>query len=322
MNMHRRQFAALASACGVSLLLPGMARSAQVTKMIVGFAPGGTADMMARAIAEAMRSSGYTVIVENRPGAGGRIATEALLAAPADGNTLLLTPSTNLTLFPHVYANTRYSLDDVVPVGDVSEVQFGLAVASRGPRNLQEFLQRAKSDRRNSMYGTPGAGSVMDLLGAMLARQSKVPLISVPYKGGAAALTDVVGGSVPAVLSAVPNLMPMYKAGKLRILAVTSEEPLPAFPDVPTFKSAGFPGLTASEYMCVVARRGVPAPVLEKLTAAVAAAGKAPQTLALMRRLGFEPAITTTPDALTKRLAADSARWQAEVRQTGFRPNQ
>src|SRR5690349_7749422 len=129
MNINRRDFCTLLPAAGLSVPLSAVA-SAQNVRMIVGFAPGGTADSVARAVADAMRAQGYTVVVDNRPGAGGRIGTEALMTAPADGQTLMMAPSTNLTLFPHVHANFRYKLSDFALIASAAEVQFGLAVAS------------------------------------------------------------------------------------------------------------------------------------------------------------------------------------------------
>jgi tripartite-type tricarboxylate transporter receptor subunit TctC len=288
--------------------------------MVVGFAAGGTADSLARAVAEAMRPHGYNVVVDNRPGAAGRIGTETLMAAPTDGLTLMMAPSTNLTLFPHVYANLRYRLSDFALIASAAEVVFGLAVPISGPKTLGEFLDRARADPLMGYYGTPGAGSVMQLLGDLLGKRANVRLNSVPYKGGAAALNDVVGGVVPAAITAVPNLLQMHRSGKLRILAVTSNERLPALPEVPTFKAAGFPDLTSTEYMCIVAKRGIPSAAMTSLAAAVAAATGAPATQATMERIGFQTSAPTTSAALTQRLVSDSARWEAAVRETGFKP--
>jgi tripartite-type tricarboxylate transporter receptor subunit TctC len=320
MLITRRRFGSLFPAAAVVASAPARPAAGQPLKLIVGFAPGGTADVVARALAEGMRGSGINVVVDNRPGASGRIGTEAFMMASADGDTLLMTPSTNLTLFPHIYSNLRYKLGNLAIIGAPANVEFGLAVNSQdGPKTLTEFLDRAKRDSTSASYGTPGAGSVMQLLGDLLAKHAKVPLVSVPYKGGAAALNDVIGGSLGAALTALPNLLPMHKNGKLRILAVTSEERLAALPEVPTFKSIGFPQLTASEYMCVVAKREVPAPVLAHLEAAVAAAAKAPATVAVMERLGFQPSPVVDQAVLARKLASDSARWQVAVRETGFK---
>ena len=320
--IRRRQFNALLSTTGLSLASMGSARAqtGAPVRMLVGFAPGGTADVIARAIAEGLRPSGINCVVDNRPGAGGRLATDALLAAPADGSTVMLAPSTNLSLFPAVYPNLRYKPSDLAYLGIAAEVQFGLAVHhDSGPKTLAEFLERARKDPKNAFYGTPGAGSVMQLLGDLLGRRAKAPLASVPYKGGSAAVNEVVGGSLPAVLTALPNLMPMHKAGKLRILAVSADRTLPPLSDVPTFAAAGFADLTASEYMCLVARKGVPPAFVEKMNAALAVAVKTPTVATVMERLGFQQAAPTSPDAMAKRVATDATRWQVAVKETGFK---
>ncbi len=323
MTIQRRDFARLLATSGLlwTVASRAQAQSTGAIRMLVGFVPGGTADAIARALAEGMRASGLNCIVDNKPGAGGRLAMDALLAAPADGSTLMLAPSTNLTLIPHANTNVRYGLGDLACVGVAADVQFGLAVNhDTGPRTLDEFLDRARKDPKDGFFGTPGAGTVMQLLGDVLARRSKAPLSSVPYKGGAAAVNDVLGGSLPAVVVAIPALLPMHKAGKLRILAVSSEKPLPSLPDVPTFESAGYPDLTASEYMCVVARKGVPQATIDRWNAALAAAVKALAVVSVMDRLGFQPSAPFSPDAMAKKLAADSARWLVAVKETGFKP--
>jgi tripartite-type tricarboxylate transporter receptor subunit TctC len=323
MRLHRREFVRLVTALGLPMAAAGGARAqaGASLRLLVGFVPGGTVDVIARALAEGLRASGVNCVVDNRPGASGRLATEALLAAPADGGTLMLTPSTNLTLFPHAHAGLRYSLADFAFVGIAADVQFGLAVHHEtGPRTLEEFLERARKDPKAGFFGTPGAGSVMQLLGDVLARRAKVPLTSVPYKGGAAAVNDVVGGTLPAVIGALPALMPMHRARRLRILAVTAEKPLASVPEATTFEAAGFPDLTASEYMCLVSRKGVAPATVDRWNGLLAAAVKAPPVAAAMDRLGFQPSGPVSPDAMARKVAADSARWEVAVRETGFKP--
>jgi len=322
MNTTRRHTAALLGMGLAAAAAPAWLRAQadKTLKMLVGFAPGGAADVVARAIAEGMRGAGYTSIVDNRAGAGGRLATEALLAAPADGATLLFTPSTNLTLYPHVYARLRYEMADFAPIGTACEFGFGLAVGANSPaRTLADFLNQARQDPKLGAYGTAGAGTVMHFLGVMLARQANVPLIHVPYKGGSAALTDVVGGAVPALITTLPNLLPMHKAGKLRLLAVSSANPITEIPEVPTFKAAGYPELTASEYFCLFARRGTPPEVLSRLSVALTAAIASPSTKAVLEKLLFEPR-TTAPKALASRLEADLERWGKTVKASGYTP--
>ena len=268
--IRRRDFSAWLPVSGLSLAGARSvnAQTANPLRMLVGFVPGGTVDVIARSVSEGLRPFGFNSLVDNRPGASGRLATTALLAAPPDGATVMMTPSTNLTLFPSVHANLRFRHEDFAYLGIAAEVQFGLAVPSDGgARTLAEFLERARKDPKAGQFGVPGSGSVMELLGNLLERLAKVQLQSVPYKGGVAAINDALGGVLPAVITALPNLVPMHKSGKLRILAVTSDRPHPALPEVPTFASAGFPDLTASEYLCLVARKGVSVAFVDKMNA-------------------------------------------------------
>ena len=292
-------------------------------KVVVGYAPGGAADNVARAVGEGLRESGYTVIVENKAGAGGRLAAESLLSAPADGTTLLFAPLSNLTIYPHIYRALRYDpLKDFVSVASASGMSFAFAVGSASPaKTLQEYLALARKDPALATYGTPGAGTPMHFLGVMLGRQAKLPLTHVPYKGGSAALTDVVGGQLPAIITTLPNLLPMHRAGKLRILAISNPEPIAALPGVPTFKAAGFPDLTMSEVFGFFARTGTPAPVVAQLNAAIGTAVKSPAVVAALQKIEFEPRVMS-PDALDKQVRAEHGTWGQIVKSTGYTPEE
>ena len=321
MKIRRRHFARLLGGTALTAFSPLtlFAQGGKTLKVMVGYAPGGAADVVARAVGEGLRTSGYTVIVENKAGASGRLAIESMLTAPADGSVLLMAPVSNLSIYPHIYRALRYDpFKDLVPVASASSMSFGLAVGASSPaKTLQEFLARAKKDPAMGAYGTPGAGTPMHFLGAMLARQSQTPLTHVPYKGGSAALTDAIGGSLPAVVTTLPNLLPMHRAGKLRILAITNPEPQPALADVPTFKSAGFPELTMAERFGFFSRSGLAAPVLAQLNADISAAVKSPAVVAALQKVEFEPSVMTA-EGLDKYVRNDYARWGQIVKTTGY----
>lgn len=322
MRMNRRQCVAAFGTGALSLALPGILRAQadQTLRILVGFAPGGAADSVARIVGDGLRSAGRTAVVDNKAGAGGRVAIDTLLNAPADGKTLLCTPSGNLTLFPHVYRKLRYTLNDLAPVASVSEFAFGLAVNSASPaRSLKEFLARAKADPKDAAYGTPGAGTLMHFLGVMLSKRSDVPLTHIPYKGGAAALTDLLGGQVPAIITTVPHLLPMHRTGKVRIIAVSSPAPIAVLPDVPTFKAAGFPDLTAAEYFAFMARAGTPPAIVQQLSAAISAAVKSPEVSATLHKNDFDPRVITQ-DELAARLKAEHERWAQIVKDSAYTP--
>lgn len=322
MTMNRRQLVATLGLGAASLAYPMLApaQPSKTLKILVGFAAGGAADVVARAIGDGLRSSGYTAIIDNKVGAGGRLAADALLAAPADGTTLMFTPSTNLTLYPHIYTNLRYEIKSFAAIGTACEFDFGLAVGP-GSRatTLKEFLAQAKADAKLGAFGTPGAGTIMHFIGEQLAKQSGVPLLQVPYKGGAAALTDVIGGQVPSVITTLPNLIPMHKAGKVRILAMSGATTATDLPDVPTFKSAGFPELTVAEYFALFARQGTPRDVQAHLAAALNAAIATPTVKAALEKLNYQP-MSMTPDALVARLTSDLERWRGVVKASGYTP--
>lgn len=325
MKLTRRRIAALfgAAALALGVHAPLAAQDSKTLKILVGYAPGGAADTVARAVGEGLRGSGYTVVVENKAGAGGRLAIEALLALPRDGSTLLIAPLSNLTIYPHIYRALKYDpLKDLVSVGTASGMSFGIAVGVQSPaKTLQEYLALVRKDSTQGAYGTPGAGTPMHFLGAMLGREAKATFTHVPYKGGSAALTDAIGGTLPAVITTTPNLLPMHRAGKLRILAVSSPEPTPALPGVPTFKSAGFPDLTMSEVFGYFAAAGTPASVVAELNAAISAAVKSPAVAAAMNKIDFEPRVMT-PAALDKQLRAEFESWAKVVKATGYTPEE
>lgn len=324
MDMQRRRLLCAAAAGFGALACTAYparrARADTPIRMLVGFAPGGGADVAARALAEALRTAGYAVIVENKAGAGGRIATDALLAAPSDGSTLLFTPSTNLTLYPHIYRKLRYSLQDFSPLGTACEFDFGFAVGASSPaRTLAEFLAMARSDPRMAAYGTPGAGTIMHFQGAMLSKASGVPLTHVPYKGGSLALTDAMGGVLPLLVTTLPYLIPMHKSGKIRILATTGKSASPELPDVSTFGAQGFPELTMAEYFMVLGRSGLDTSRGAALGQALAAATQAPTFRQTMERLYFTPS-ASAPQVLAQRLRQDDAFWATQVRNSGYTP--
>lgn len=318
MQVRRRQvLGALGAAVCFSAMPIRQLQANPPQRLLVGFAPGGAADLVARALAEAMRGSGYTTIVENKPGAGGRIAVDALLA---DGSSMLFTPSTNLTLYPHLYKDLRYTSADFQPLGTASQFDFAFAVGADSPaKTLQQFLELAKKDPRMALFGTPGAGTVMHFLGLMLANASKVPLTPIPYKGGSSALADTVGGILPALITTLPNLIPMHNAGKIRILATTGSAPSPALRDVPTFATVGYPSLTVSEYFTLLGNKRLRDDRARALIAAVADAVRSSAFEKVMHQQFYEPRFTASA-ALEKQLEREYAFWGRVVKDSGYSP--
>lgn len=322
MIIDRRACMGALGAFGLSAFLPARAQG-KALRILVGYAPGGAADLVARAVGEGLRDAGYTVLVENRPGAAGRLATDALLAAPTDGQTLMFAPQGNLTLYPHLYKSVKFDpLKDVAGVGTATTMGFALAVGAQSPaRTLQAFLELAKKQPTMASFGTPGAGTAMHFLGTMLAREAQVPLTHVPYKGGAAAVTDAIGGNLPAVITTTPNLLPMHRSGRLRILAVSDANPHPALPDVPTLRSLGFTDLSLSETFALFVRAGTPAPLVSQLNQALAAALASPKVLTVLEKAEFTP-LSTTATELDKRIQTEHAAWGRIVKAVGYTPEE
>ncbi|MEY2685418.1 MAG: hypothetical protein RJA09_2562 [Pseudomonadota bacterium] len=319
MPLSRRHFTAWAGAVALSALAPLAHAQSKTVKLLVGYAPGGAADLVARAVGEALRDSGYTVVVENKPGASGRLATDALLAAPADGATLLFAPLGNLTLYPHLFKSVKFDpLKDFAPVGIASTMGFALAVPANSPaQTLQEFLKLAAADNRLASFGTPGAGTAMHFLGTMLGKQAGVNLIHVPYKGGGAAVTDAVGGVLPAVITTTPNLLPMHRSGKLRILAVTDAAVPAGLTGVSTFQAAGYASLGLTESFALLAKAGTAPSTVTELNRALNGAVQTGKVRAVLEKADFVLE-SVTPDVLAKRIEQGHATWGAAVKASGY----
>lgn len=323
MSMNRRQALGFAPvAAWVAAAMPVRAQAGRTVKLLVGYPPGGAVDVVARELAESMRQQGVTVVVDNRTGAAGRLATEQMLAAPADGNTLVCMPGGNVTIFPHVYRNLRHDpMKDLVALGAVCEFDFGLGVGPATPaRTLKEFVDWAKANPGKASYGTPGGGTAMHFMGVMFSRAAGFEFTHVPYRGGAAAIVDVIGSTVPALATTLPNLVQPHRQGKVRILAFTGEQRLARLPEVPTFKELGFPGLVITESFGVFGSARLPAAVQAELHGAIRKAASDARVAAALQKQEFEP-LSLSQDDYAARLKADHARWGPVIQATGYTIN-
>jgi tripartite-type tricarboxylate transporter receptor subunit TctC len=321
MPLLRRHFTAWAGAAAFTALAPLAHAQPKTVKLLVGYAPGGAADLVARAVGEALRDSGYTVVVENKPGASGRLATDALLAAPADGATLLFAPLGNLTLYPHLFKSVKFDpLKDLAPIGVASTMGFALAVPANSPAtSLQAFLKLASSNAALASFGTPGAGTAMHFLGTMLGKQAGVNLTHVPYRGGSAAVTDAVGGTLPAVITTTPNLLPMHRSGKLRILAVSDAVVPAGLTGASTFKDAGFADLTIAESFALFAKAGTAAAVVAQFNQALNTALQSPKLKSVLDKAEFS-ARPWSSDELARHIQAEHGVWGRVVKASGYTP--
>lgn len=256
------------------------AQSQSIVKIVNGFPPGGVVDLVARRIGEAMPGQGFSanVIVDNKVGAAGRIACSIVKSAPADGSTLLLSPDTVLSLYPFVYTKLDYDpFKDFVPVSIGALTTDALAVGPMVPENVQnlkDFLNWAKINKAQASYGTPGTGSPLHLLGALLASESNVPLNHVPYRGAAPGIADLLGGQIAAMIAPTGNFLSGARAGKLRILATSSLKRSPFTPEVPTFVeqkyAADYPA--SEQWFGFFAPAGISSATLNQTNAAISRA--------------------------------------------------
>jgi len=290
-------------------------------RIIVGFAPGGTADLMARLVADKMKDTlGQTVIVENRPGAAGRIAADLVKAAPPDGSVIMVMPIGPMAVVPHTY-KTPLSYDPLkdfaaVGIGSTFDFAIGAGPAS-GAKTWSEYVAWVKANPGKASYATSGAGSLPHFYGVMLGRAIGVDMVHVPYKGSGAYVSDLTGGQVPVAIDTVADLSENHKAGKIRLLATSGRKRSDAVPDVPTFDELGVKGMEASGWFGFFAPARTPPAIVALINRHLNMALTSPDVVSKMRSVGMEPA-TSTPEEFARRLADDYAKWGPIVKASGF----
>jgi len=287
--------------------------------LVVPQAAGGTNDIVGRLvgqkIGELMNAS---VVVDNRPGAGGNIGTQLVAKGPKDGHTLLMTISSSQAINPALYKNPGFDpVKDFKPVGLIGAVPNVLLVHPSFPaRDFNEFLKLARQKGANYQYASAGNGTLNHLLGEMLNSMAGISMQHVPYKGVAPALNDVLGGQLPIVFASLPSALSHIKAGKLRALAVSGEKRSPLLPDVPAIAEA-VPGYNGTLWIGLFAPAGVPAEVLAKLQDATRKALTAKDLRDKLEQQGVEIAAPTSPDQFSKLLQDDLAKWARIVKASG-----
>ncbi len=318
MNFPRRQILQTLGAAVASSALPAFAQTAAV-KILVGFPPGGSADATARLIAEKMTASmGSPVIVENRPGAGGRIAAQAVKDAAADGNTLMLVPMAVMVVQPVVFKSIKYdTTKDFTPIGNAVTFPLALATGPATPaKTMAELVAWVKANPTQANYGSPATGSLPHFLGEMLGQAAGVKMQHVPYQGGAPLMTALLGGQLPMGFDTPLEFAENHRAGKLRILAVSSPQRMAQFPEVPTLRESGI-NIEATGWFGVFGPAGMAANRTEALSSAMQAALKQADVMAKLSNLGLLAVPESSTD-MAKRMAADKARWEPVIKATGF----
>jgi tripartite-type tricarboxylate transporter receptor subunit TctC len=317
--IHRR---AVLAGLGALAAAPAFAQQRTV-KALLGWPPGGSSDIVARTYAERMRAPlNANILVENRPGAGGRIALEAAKAAPADGSLYIQTPASMLTIYPHLYKSLRYdALVDFVPVTTVCAFPFAFTVRADHPaKTLAEFIAWGKGQQQIA-WASPSPGTMPHFVGVDFARQAGLPMNHVPYRGGAPVMTDVLAGVITAGMNVLSEPVPFHLGGQMRILAVSSPRRIPRLPDVPTFAELGFPSLSRQEWFGVLLPAGSPAGVVQPLHAALAAAAATSEVRDVLTKLEFAPEIMA-PAAFAERIRTERESWGPIVAASGFKPEE
>ena len=308
----RTVLAGIAAWCSIALAQEGSIR------VVVGFPPGGGTDVVARALAERMRETlGASVVIENKPGAGGQLAAKQFKGAPADGRTLMATASAPITLA----AFQRLDYDpttDFAPVSLAVSFQLALVTGPATPaRTLAEYLAWVRQDPARGAYGTAAAGSLPHLLGSLVGRAIGVDLLHVPYNGGAPLLTALAGGQIPAGIMLFSEAWALHQAGKVRILATTGAARVALAPDIPTFVDSGFTDVVATGWIAFYAPAATARSAIDRLSAAIGDAVRSREVAAQLTRLGYEP-IGSTPEVLARRMSDDMRKWGEVARGLGI----
>ncbi len=292
----------------------------KTVKFLVGFPAGAGLDTMTRLVADKMRVKlGQPVLVENRPGADGRIAMDALKAAPPDGLTLVMTPLVTVVTAPQVFRNLRYDpFADFAPVAHAASFLFAFAAGPDVPaKSLAEYVAYVKQDPKNGSYASAGAGSLPHFFSVLFAQTAGIPMVHIGYKGSAPAITDLIGGQISAFMGTVSDLAAQHKAGKLRVIATSGAQRARILPDVPTFREQGY-NIEGSGWYAAFAPAKTPPAEVERLAAAIIEGIHAADVREKLEALGMEPT-GLGPAELARIHRADYDKWGPVIRASGFK---
>jgi tripartite-type tricarboxylate transporter receptor subunit TctC len=288
-------------------------------RLIVPAPPGGPTDIPARLLTQILPKLGQPLVVENRVGAGGAIGARAVAGAAPDGHTLLLGNTSVLAIIPAVSAGAGYDLKNFVPVAKISESYQILVVHPSSPwSSVTEFVADAKANPGRFNVAHTGAGGLPHLTAELFRASTGVDLVGVPYKGGAEAVTSLLGSQVHCTFEAISILLPQIREGKLRALGVTSRTRTPLAPEIPTMIEAGVPDYEVTTFYAVVAPAGTPAAIVKQLNAVINEGFGTQDMRAAITKLGSAPALGT-PEELGQFMAAQTAKWADVAKKAGVK---
>ena len=322
--MISRAFIGAACALALCALLPALAQDGypnKPIKLIVPFPPAGGTDVLSRALAQSITANTkWIIVIDNRPGAGGNIGLDAAAKSPPDGYNIAMGQTANLAVNPALYASMPFDpLKDFEPIALVSSQPLILVVAVNSPyKSLKDLLAAAKAKPGQLNMGSPGSGTIGHVGGELFQRRAGVKFAHIPYKGAGPVVTDLMGGNVDLYFGNTQAVDALVKGGRLRALAVTSPKRLKSMPDVPTIAESGYAGFEASTWSGLVAPKGTPKPVVDRLNAEVAKALKNPEMLAKLESDGSEP-LGGSSQRFAEFLKTEHAKWGAVIKEAGIK---
>lgn len=324
--MHASIGRVIIAAASIAMIGNGVCATARLAypdrplRFIVPFPPGGANDILARAVGDKLSAAyGQPVVLDNRAGAGGMVGTAIAAKAAPDGYTIVLVPPShaiNVTFRPNL---TYDALKDFAPITQIATAAYLVAVPpSFAPKTVSELVAAAKKQPGQIRYGSAGIGNATHLIGELMATMAGIDLVHVPYKGGGPAMVDLMSGRLQLYFGTLSSTHGHAKAGRLRFIAVTSENRMASIPDVPTVTESGIPGFNAIGWWGVLAPTGVPAEIVNKLNRDINAIVREPKMHDWLRGLGFEPA-ADSPQAFTRFIANEIEKWGRVVKSSGAR---
>ncbi|MBC7704045.1 MAG: hypothetical protein H7274_08930 [Rhodoferax sp.] len=306
------------------LVFPGSAfsQTAKVTRVIVGFPPGGGTDVAARGLADRLQGA-YPggIIVENKPGASGRLGVEYVKGSAPDGSVMLFTTDFPITIYPHSFRKLSYDpLKDLTPVAVCAKTSLAFTIGPSVPDNVKtvaDFVAWAKANPKQAAFASSSAGATPHFAGVMFARAAGIDLLHVPYKGGAPALQDLMGGQIASSFPGVGEVLPQLSSGRLRVLATTGAQRSRFMPNVPTMVESGYKDVVAEVWLGVLMPANTPPAVVAKAAASINEALKSPELKETYAKFGMDP-LQGSPESFAALIKSDLAAWGPVIKASGF----